>query len=80
MPQAMKIPDAKAAMDKDMGKTRETASAAIIQSNDQKGSRSGSTKKEKVSPLCYTDGHLSYQKCRLRAEVSKVQRPGRAPR
>ena len=51
MPQAMKIPDAKAAMDKDMGKTRETASAAIIQSNEQKRSRSGSTKKENVSPF-----------------------------
>ena len=51
MPQAMKIPDAKAAMDKDIGKTRENASAGIIQSNEQKGSRSGSTKKGRVSPL-----------------------------
>ena len=41
---------------------------------------SWSTQRQKESPLRYTYGHLSSQKCGVRTEVSKVQRPGRAPK
>ena len=46
----------------------------------QKGGYSGSTKRANNSSFCNIDGHLSFQKCGVGTKVSKVQRPGRAPR
>ena len=40
---------------------------------------SRSTKRSNESPLCYTDGHLSSQKCGVRTKIEKIQRQSRAP-
>ena len=56
------------------------AIVAIDQREEQKGGYSASTKRARKSPFCYADGHLSSQTCGVGTEVSKVQRPGRAPR
>ena len=38
----------------------------VGESLKQEGNYSGSTKRQKESPLCYIDGHLSSQKCGVR--------------
>ena len=63
MPQGMKIPDAKAAVDKELEKLEKVASVAIEQDKEQNGGHPGRTQRENKSPLCFTDGHLSSQKC-----------------
>ena len=46
-------------------KVRKVASVAIEQGEEQKGGHSRNTKRErdKQSPSCYANGHLSSQKC-----------------
>ena len=61
MPQAMKIPDAKAAVDQGWKKARDDPSMVIGESQD--------TKKE--SPLCHTDGRMSFQECGVRTKNYK---------
>ena len=56
MPQAMKNRDAKAAVVQ--------PSMGFGTSQQQKGGCSGSKKRQKESPLCYTDGHMTPQKMR----------------
>ena len=65
MSQAMKIPDAKTAVDKEWKKLETIPSMEFGKSHEQKGRYSGSTKRQKESPLCYIDGHMSPQKCRV---------------
>ena len=62
MPHAMKIPDAEAAVDKEWKKLETIPSMGFGKSQEQEGGCSGSTNRQKESPLCYTDGHLSRQK------------------
>ena len=64
MPQAMKIPEAKKSSGSRMGEVRKVASVAIVQNKEQKGGHSASTKRDKGSPFCCIDGHLSSQKMR----------------
>ena len=71
VPQAMKIPDAKAAVDKGWKKL-ETIPMATGESQEQEGGHSRSTKRQKESPLCYTDGHMPPQK--MRKEQSTLLR------
>ena len=63
MPQAMKILDAKAAaVDKEWKKLETTPAWQPDKGIEQKkGGYSGSTKRQKESPLCCIDGHLSSQ-------------------
>ena len=51
-----------------MGEARKMASVILV------------AQKEKESPLCHIDGHLSSQECGVGTKVSKVQRLGCAPR
>ena len=53
MPQAMKIPDAKAAVLQGMEEARNDTSLASGQDEEQKGCFSGSTKREEKGPLCH---------------------------
>ena len=76
----MKIPDAKAASGQGMGEAGKIASVALEQGEEQKGGYSGSTMREKESPRCYIDGHLSSQKCGAGTKGPKVQRASRAPK
>ena len=71
MPQAMKIPDAKAAVDQD------NPSMATGKSQEQEGGQSRSRLKE--SPLCYTDGHLSSHKSTKAESCSVVTLQKRTP-
>ena len=74
MPQDMKIPDAKAAVDKEW-KKRETIPAWQVDKVDsKKRGYSGGTKRQKESPLCYIEGHLSSQKCGVGGKASTIQR------
>ena len=63
-----------------MKEVRNNSSLAVGRSEEQKGGHSGSTKRQKESPLCYIDGHLSSQKCGVRTKISDVQRKSRALR
>ena len=47
-----------------MEKARDNSSMGVGESQEQEGGYSGSTKRQKESPLCYTDGHMSPQKMR----------------
>ena len=76
MPQAMKIPDAKAAVEE----ARKVASVDSAKSKEQKRGHSGSRKREKESPLRYIDGHLSSQKFGVRTKVLEIRRTSRAPK
>ena len=78
MPQAMKILDAKAAADKEWKKL-ETMLAWDLENQEQKGGCSGSTKRQKESPLCYTDGLMSPQKCGVGTKITKIPRQSGAP-
>ena len=40
---------------------RDNSSMGFGKSQEQEGGYSGSTKRQKESPLCYTDGHMSPQ-------------------
>ena len=66
MPQALKIPDAKA--------------AAVDKSQKQKRDDRRSKEKGQKSSFCVIDGSLSSQKFGVRASISKLQRQSRAPR
>ena len=71
MPQAMKIRDAKAAVDKEWNKF-ETNPAWQL----EKVESNGSTKRQKESPLRHTAGHVSPQKCRVGTQITEVQSTG----
>ena len=71
MPQAMKIPDAKAAADKEWQKTRDNSSMEFEKSQEQKGGYSGSTKRQHESPLCFIDGHVPPQKRGVRTQIAE---------
>ena len=70
MPQSMKIPNAKAAVDKERKKL-ETIPAWNLESQEQEGGYSGSTKRQKESPLRPIGGHLSPQERRVWTKITK---------
>ena len=63
-PQAMKIPDAKAAVDKERKKARDNSSMELAKIQSKKEVFSGSTKRQKQVSCRVTDGSLSPQKIR----------------
>ena len=78
VPQAMKIPDAKAAVDREWQKL-ETIPAWQLKKLRAKAGDIGSTKRQLESPLSLMDGHLSSQKCGVRAQITEVlERQSRA--
>ena len=78
MPQAMKIPDAKEAVDKE-GKQLETILAWQLDKVNSKKEVIVEAQRQTESPLCYIDGYLSPQECRVRTKKSEVQRKSGAP-
>ena len=79
MPQAMQIPDAKAAVEKEWEKARENTGMAADESQKQEGGHPGSTKRQKESPICNIDGHMPPYKRGVRTQITKLQRQSRAP-
>ena len=84
MPQAMKIPDAKAAVDKEWEKwsyfRRHNSSIGCEKSQEQKGGHKRGTEKQQQSSLCFTDGLMSSKELGVGATIPEVQRKGRASR
>ena len=62
MPQAMKIPDAKPAVDKEWKKLEKMPAWQRDEEKTKKDVLLEAQKREKESPLCYIDVHLSSQK------------------
>ena len=58
MPQAMKIPDAKAAVVKEWKKLESIPALQLDEVKSKKRRFSGSTKSPKESPLCHIDGDM----------------------
>ena len=57
-----------------MGETRNGASLAVGRVKEpKKRGYSGSTKRQKESPLCFIDGHLSSQNAELQQKLQKFQ-------
>ena len=80
MPQTMKIPDAKAAVDKEWEKLEKLPAWQMTKAKSKREVILEARRDKKESPRCYTDGHLSSQNCRARAEISSIQRTSRARR
>ena len=72
--QAMKTLDAKAAVDKEWKKLETIPSCELERSHEQEGGCSRSTKKQKESPRCYTDGPMSLQECGVITQITKIQK------
>ena len=77
--QEMKIPDAKAAVDKEWEKLDNLPAWQMAKSKEPKGGPRG-TERAKNSPSCCAAGHLSSQECGVGTIFSAVQRPGCTPR
>ena len=69
MPQAMKIFGCQKLPWTRNGRTRDNSGMGIGKSQEQEGGYSGSTKRQKESPLCYTDGHTSPQERGVRTQI-----------
>ena len=63
--------DAKAAVDKEWKKLETVPSWELERSQEQEGGCSRSTKKQKESPRCYTDGPMSFQECGVKTQILK---------
>ena len=68
IPQAMKIPAAKAAVDKEWEKLEKITAWNII-----RGDRWNKDERRESS-FCFTDGHLSFEECRIGDKAPKMQR------
>ena len=73
MPRAMKVPDATAGVDKKHGRSSKSCQRGNWPMQRTKRGHSGSTKREKNSPCCYADGHLSSQKCGVETEIQSTK-------
>ena len=80
MPQAMNIPNAKPAVDKEWEKLEKLPAWQLDKVKCKKEVILDAQKREKQSPRCYIDGDLSSQECRVRTKAPEVQRTSRAPR
>ena len=79
MPQAMKIPDAKAAVDKEWKKLETIPAWDVGEVKSNKEGILEAQRERKKSPLCYIDGHTSPQECEVGTKSTEVQRQNRAP-
>ena len=79
MPQVMKIPDAKAAVDKEWKKLETIPSWQLEKVKSRKRLLSKHKETKKESPRCYIDEHMPHQKSGVRTKIIDVQRQSRAP-
>ena len=75
MLQAMKIQDAEAAVGKEWEKLEKLPAWQMTKVKSKKEVIQEAQRRQKESPLCCTDGHLSSQECGVRKEISEIQRP-----
>ena len=79
MPQAMKIPAAKAAVDKEWEKLEKIPAWDLTKVRSKWGDR-WSKDEGRKSSFCLTDGHLSSEKCRIGDKAPNISRSSCAPR
>ena len=80
MAQVAKIPDAKAAVDKEWNKLETISAWQLNKVKSKKEVIQEAQERQMESPLCYFDGHMSSQECGVRTDVSKIQGSSRTPR
>ena len=81
MRQAMKIPAAKAAVDKEWEKLEKISASDLTRvRNKSQVIDEARTKGITVSSFCLTDGHLSFEKSRIGDKAPKIQRSSCIPR
>ena len=79
-PQAVKLPDAKAAVDKEWKKLETIPPWKMEKVKSKNEVILEARRDKKESPLCYIDGHMSPQERGVRTKITKVQRQSRASR
>ena len=79
MPQAMKNPDAKAAVDKEWKKLETIPVWQLEKVQSKKEVILAAQRDKKKSPHCHIDGHMSPQKRWIRTQITEIQRTGRTP-
>ena len=72
MPQAIKIPDAKAALDKEWKKLETIPAWQLDKVKSKKEDILEAQKSQKESPLCYIDGLMSSKEFGVKATISEV--------
>ena len=80
MPQAMKIPAAKAAVDKEWEKIGEDSGVGPDESQKQKRGDRWSKDEGRKSSFCLIGGHKSFEECRIGGKAPKIQRSSCIPR
>ena len=79
MPQAMKMPAAKAAVDKEWEKLEKISAWNLTSQKKEKCDR-WSKDEGRKSSFCLTDGHLSFEECWIGGNAPKIQRSSCTPR
>ena len=80
MPHAMKIPDPKAAVEKEWEKLEKLSAWQMTKVKSKKHVLLEAQKRAKDSSFCNADGRLSSQERGVRTIAPKIQRASRAPR
>ena len=80
MPQAMKIPAAKAAVDEEREKLEKIPAWNLTKVRSTERSDRWSKGEVRKSSFCLTDGHLSFEECRIGGKAPKIQRSSCTPR
>ena len=74
VPQAMKIPSAKAAVDKEWEKLKRFRRGDLTKVRSKKEVIDEARTKGAKSSFCLTDGHLSFEECRIGGKTPKIQK------
>ena len=80
MPQAMKIPAAKAAVDQEWEKLEKIQAWNLTKVRKQIWRDRWSKKRRKKTTLRFIDGHMSFEKCWIGGKAPKVQKSSCTPR
>ena len=74
MPQAMKRLAAKAAVDKEWEKLKKISAWNLTKVRSKKEVIDEARTKGRKSSFCFTDGHLSFEECRIGDKAPKIQK------
>ena len=80
VPQAMKIPAAKSAVDKEWEKLEKIPAWDLTKVRSKKEVIDWSKDEGRKSSFCLTDGHLSFEECRIGGKAPKIQGSSCTPR
>ena len=80
MPQAMKIPAAKAAVDKGTGKIEKNSTVRPDESQKSETSDRRSKDEGRKTSFSITDGHISLKECGIGGKAPEIKRSSWAPR